>query len=116
MALAVLAALARPALRVTPDALGPDARLPVPVHRQHRRLDDGGAGPPALAGLRPACAPPTAPRTHVSAGNVLFTLLGFVGLYLFIGILFLFLMLAGGVNSGPAGTPRRRGPRQTADA
>ena len=32
--------------------LGVDARLPVSVHREHRRLDDDGAGPPTLADLR----------------------------------------------------------------
>ena len=32
--------------------LGVDARLPVSLHREHRRLDDDRAGPPTLADLR----------------------------------------------------------------
>ena len=35
------------------DAVGPDARVSVPVHRDDRGLDDGGAGTPAVARLRP---------------------------------------------------------------
>ncbi len=36
------------------DAVGPDALLPIPLHRDDGGLDDGGAGAPALAGLRAA--------------------------------------------------------------
>ena len=37
--------------------LGVDARLPVSFHREHRRLDDGGAWPPAMADLRAVSHP-----------------------------------------------------------
>ncbi len=75
-----IAALARRALRVALDAVGPDAERSVSVHRQHRRLDDGRIRTPALAGLWP-----DAHRRRlleaVSAGNAWFTLLGFMGMY-----------------------------------
>jgi len=35
---------------------------------------------------------PTGFSPHVSAGNVLFTLIGFMGMYTILGILFLFLV------------------------
>ncbi|MCS7023170.1 MAG: cytochrome ubiquinol oxidase subunit I [Bryobacteraceae bacterium] len=41
---------------------------------------------------------------HVSAGNTMFTLLGFMGLYLLLGILFLFLM-AREIEHGPSYSP-----------
>ena len=48
----------------------------------------------------------------VHSGNALFTLLGFLGLYLLLGLLFLFLMLEtittwAGSGRAPAGNPRR---------
>ena len=48
------AALAAAALRGAPDALAADAGDALPLHRQHRRLADGRAWPPALDRLRPA--------------------------------------------------------------
>jgi len=39
--------------------------------------------------------------TMVSAGNTLFTLLGFAGMYFVIGVLFLFLVVKT-INAGPA--------------
>ena len=46
-------ALPRRALPVPPAAVGAHAGRPLPLHRQHRRLDDRRGGPPALADLRP---------------------------------------------------------------
>jgi cytochrome d ubiquinol oxidase subunit I len=40
----------------------------------------------------------------VSAGNSLFTLLGFLGMYFVIGVLFLFLVIKK-INQGPEGAP-----------
>ncbi len=96
--------------RSAPAALGPDARLPVPVHREHRGLDDGRARPPAVARLRALCAPPTAPARPVHAGTTLFTLLGFCGLYFVLGLLFLFLVgreIAHGPERAGHGAPAR---------
>ena len=45
--------LAGPARTRAAAALGADARVSVPLHRDHRRLDDGGARPAAVARLRP---------------------------------------------------------------
>ena len=92
------------------DPLGADARLAVPVHREHRGLDDRRAGPAALARLR---APATADGTvaRVGAGDTLFTLLGFMGLYMVLGLLFLFLVvraIARGPSAGAPLTGRRR--------
>jgi len=42
--------------------------------------------------------------TMVSAGNVLFTLLGFLGMYFVIGVLFLFLIVKT-INHGPTASP-----------
>ncbi len=43
----------------------------------------------------------------VSSGNALFTLIGFVGLYTFLGLLFLFLIFDT-IQKGPGGTPQPR--------
>jgi len=43
----------------------------------------------------------------VSSGNALFTLIGFVGLYTFLGLLFLFLIFDT-INRGPSATPTPR--------
>ena len=40
--------------RVALDAVDPAAELPVPLHRQHGRMDDGRNRPPAVAGVRAA--------------------------------------------------------------
>ena len=44
---------------VAPDALDADAVVPVPLHRDDRRLVDGRAGPPALDHLRAPAHPTT---------------------------------------------------------
>ena len=72
----------------------------VPLHRQHRRMDDGGIRTPAVAGVRPDAHGGRAIRHHVHAGNRLFTLLGFMGLYALLAILFLFLVLPGDRATG----------------
>ncbi len=41
---------------------------------------------------------------NVSAGNTLFTLLGFLGMYFVIGVLFLFLVIKT-INQGPDTSP-----------
>ena len=53
MAGAAFLLVARRALPRALDAVDPAAVPAVSLHRQHGRLDDGGNGPPALAGLRP---------------------------------------------------------------
>ncbi len=50
--------------RARPAALGPDAGLPVPLHRQFGRLGGGRAGAPALAGVRH----PAHRRRHLPPG------------------------------------------------
>ena len=64
---------------------------PVPLHRHDSRLDDSRAWPATLAryGLL-RTAEGASPLVH--SGNALFTLLGFLGLYLLLGLLFLFLL------------------------
>ena len=52
---------------------------------------------------------------RVSASNGLFTLLGFMGMYLVLGILFLFLVHRE-IDSGPAGEPAAHGPVLTGAA
>ena len=84
------------------DALDPDAQPPISLHRQHRGLDDGRVGPPALAGLWRSCAPPTGIRKRCLPGNGMFTLLGFLGMYMVLGILFLFLVRRE-IENGPVG-------------
>ena len=53
MGLAALLLLRGTLARSRPDALDAHARVSVPVHRHHHRLDDGRARPPAVARLRP---------------------------------------------------------------
>ena len=63
----------------------------VAVHRKHRRMDDRRAGPPALADLWLAAH--RARRFSArGAGNAWFTLLGFMGMYSLLSILWLFLI------------------------
>ena len=52
---------------------------------------------------------PAGVSPHVSAGNALFTLLGFMGIYTILAILFLFLVYRE-IEEGPGA--RRRGLRQ----
>ena len=86
-----LAAVARQAVQRALDALDSDAGSAVPLHRQHRGLDDRGTRPPALAGLWP-----DAHRGRILQDGFrrqrLFTLLGFMGMYTVLAILFLFLV------------------------
>ena len=90
-------------------ALAADAELPLPLHRQHRGLDDGGARPPALADLR-SDAHRHGFSSHVSAGNGLFSLLGFMGIYSVLSILFL-LLIVEGADARPRG-PESRASRR----
>src|ERR1051326_3241540 len=46
--------MARQAPEIPLDALDSNVRIPVPIYCDNRRVDDRGAGPPALAGLRTA--------------------------------------------------------------
>ena len=64
---------------------------PVSLYCQHRRLDDSRVGPAALADLW-LDADNGGSSSHVSAGNTLFTLIGFMGMYTVLSILFLFLV------------------------
>ena len=63
-------------------------------------------GPPAVARLRAAADGATATSPTVHAGTTLFTLIGFCGLYLVLGLLFLFLVAAE-IAHGPGGASRR---------
>jgi len=84
-------ALARQAVCLPPDALASHALRSASLHRQHRRLDDRRAWPATVADLRPdAHRHGISPR--VAAGNAWFTLIGFMGLYMVLGILWLFLI------------------------
>ena len=66
-----------------------DARLSVPVHRDDGGLDDRGARTATLARLRSVADRRRARAPPCTSGTVLFTLIGFCGLYLVLGILFL---------------------------
>ena len=81
------------------DALDSSASSAVSLHREHRGLDDRRTRSPAVAGLRVDAHRDGYSKT-VSAGNGLFTLLGFLGMYTVLGILFLFLV-AGKSTTGP---------------
>ena len=54
-------------------------------------MDDRGIGPATVAHLRPD-ADRRGSYPRVSSGNTLFTLLGFMGLYTLLSVLFLFLI------------------------
>ena len=89
------------------DALDTAAGDAVPLHRQHRRLVDRRAWPPAVDRLSACCARSMAPRS-VSSGNVLFTLLGFAGMYLLLGLLYVVLVVREAQRGPePAGSARR---------
>ena len=93
MALASLSLWRGRLYHARPPALAADADAAVSLHRNNRRLDHRGSGAPAVADLRHhAHAEGVSP--HVSAGNALFTLIGFMGIYIILGILFLFLVVA----------------------
>jgi cytochrome bd ubiquinol oxidase subunit I len=68
-------------------AVAVDADAAVPLHRQHRRLDHGRSRrqPWLIYGLMRT---PAGVSPHVSAGNALFTLIGFMGMYTMLAILF----------------------------
>ena len=106
-----LEAVARPPVRVPPVAVGHHADAALSLHRQHRRVDHGRGGAPALGDLRADAHQPRAPRMNVSAGNALFTLIGFMGVYTVLSILFLFLVSAKsstGLNRSRRATGRTR--------
>ena len=106
-----LPAVAGKAVRLALDALDPDARHTLPVHREHSRVVHRRARPPALARLR------SLPHSEgvsplVSSGSVLFTLIGFAGMYLIMGLLYIVLMVRE-VGHGPEGGERcSRIPRE----
>ena len=66
--------------------------LPFPVHRQHGGMDDGRTRTSTVAGLRADANGSMATHKTFQPGNGLFTLLGFMGMYTVLGILFLFLI------------------------
>ena len=102
------AALARHALDEPRHALGPDARDAVPVYREPGRLDRrprSGRQPWLVYGLQRTA---DGISTNVSAGMTWFTLLGFMGLYLLVGLLYVVLFLRIVVGPGPARASRRR--------
>ena len=74
-------AVARKTVHHALDSLAAAAQLSISLHRQHRWLDDRRDRPPALARLRAHAHRARAIPTNVSAGNGLFTLIGFMGLY-----------------------------------
>ena len=88
-----LAALARQASQVAADALGAHALRSFSLHRHDGRLVDGGAGPTALGRYTACFAPTQAGSPQVNTGDVVFTTLGFAGLYLLLGILFVFQVM-----------------------
>jgi hypothetical protein len=73
------------------DLMDIDVELSFSIHCQYRRLDYGGSGPTTLVGL---WLVENRERffIHVSAGNALFTLIGFMGMYTVLSVLYLFLM------------------------
>ena len=101
-AVAVLPALAQEALLVEGGAVGADARVPV-----HDASPTSPAGqPPRPAASHGPCSgcctrrtrrPPATPSPPAPG---IFTLLGFAGLYLFLGILYLVMVLRI-INQGP---------------
>ena len=93
MVLAAFLLLARNKLfDVALDAVDPDAERAAAVHRQHRGVDDGGARPAAVADLWIDAHDRTVSSPRVSAGNAWFTLMGFMGMYTVLAILWLFLV------------------------
>ena len=85
------------------DALDPDAESAISLHRQHRRLDDGGTRPPALAGLRPHAHADGYSKMSRPATECLLCS-DFMGMYTVLGILFLFLVRRE-IEHGPVGGP-----------
>ena len=86
--------------------LGPsDADYAVPLRRQRGGLDvtEVGRQPWIIYGIM-RTAQGTSPT--VNSGETLFTIVGFVGLYFLLGVLFLTLVLRE-IGNGPS-TPRRR--------
>ena len=71
--------------------MGSAARVPVPVHCQHGRLvaAELGRQPWLIYGLF-RTSQGASPAVH--SGDALFSLVGFCGLYLVLGLLFLFLV------------------------
>ena len=90
-----------------PHALGADARVPVPLHREHRRLDDRRAGPPAVARLRPDAHRRRHTRRTVNARQRRSSpLLGFWASTSCSASLFLVLVAHARSTRGPAGASR----------
>ena len=87
-----ISALARQTLHIALDALDAHARGSVSLHRQHRRMDDRRARPPAVAHLWTDAHRARRLATSVGAGNAWFTLIGFMGMYTVLAMLLLFLV------------------------
>ncbi len=101
MLLAALVAWRGELLYVPRDALGADDLRAVALYREYRRMDDCrvGSQPWLIYG---SCERRRASRRASPAGNVLFTLMGFMGIYAMLAILFLFLIYKE-IERGPAG-------------
>ena len=82
-----------------------DVRFPFSLHRQYSRMDDCrvlGREPWIIYNLMRTAE---AYSENVSTGNAAFTLLGFMGMYAFISVLFLFMMFRV-IGEGPSSESR----------
>jgi hypothetical protein len=96
------------------DPVGADASRAISLHRYYCGMDDSGVGTSAVACLwlmRTAVG--SSPL--VSVGNGLFTLLGFMGLYAALSVLFLFLIYLE-VQRGPSSAEHSSSYGSVADA
>ena len=72
-------------------ALGFDAGVSLSLHRQHAGVDDGRAGTSTLV-VYGLFHTRDGYSKVVSSGDTIFTLIGFIGLYFVLGLLFLYLV------------------------
>ena len=82
-------------VRRSMDVMDLDVELSVPIYREHSGLDHRGSWAPTVAGVRLVYGWLRTEHGfsyHVSAGNALFTLIGFMGMYTVLSVLFLFLI------------------------
>jgi len=98
-------ALSRQVLSVALGTVDLDVGDSLPLHRQHRRVDGCGDGPATMDCLR-TDAHFSRSELNVGAGNAIFTFIGFCGLYLVVGLLFLYLVGREIVNGPPGGLLR----------
>ena len=94
-------ALARPPRARALALVDPDAGVALPLHRDHRRLDDRRARPPAVARLRAHAHRRKARRPTSRAAASPSRRIGWMGLYLVVGVAFLALV-ARQLARGPA--------------